>query len=64
MERQLKEVDTKKYNIEESDRQKQLRIAKETKELEVKELNSNLVIAKKELPLLKEQLEKIRKTSN
>lgn len=61
LERQLKEVDTKKYNIEESDRQKQLRIAKETKELEVKELNSNLVIAKKELPLLKEQLEKLEK---
>lgn len=59
--KELEELDKKEYVVEESDRQKQLRIAKETKELEVKELEKTLELYKKELPTLEKEYENLEK---
>lgn len=61
LERDLKEIDAKEYIVCESDRQKQLRIAKETKELEVKDLTKELEIIRQELTKIEKEYSEIEK---
>lgn len=61
LEKDLKEIDSKEYVVCESDRQKQLRIAKETKELEVKELIIKLETIRQELIKLEKEYSEIEK---
>lgn len=54
----LESIDKKEYKVdEETDRQKRLRVAKEEKELQLKELEIKKETLEKELDLLKEQFE-------
>ena len=55
---ELENIDIKEYQVEEeTDRQKRLRVAKEEKELELKDFISKKETLEKELDLLKEQFE-------
>ncbi len=55
---QLENIDLKEYKVEEeTDRQKRIRVAKEEKELELKDFISKKETLEKELDLLKEQFE-------
>lgn len=59
LEKDLKEIDTKEYVVEESDRQKQLRIARETKELEVVNKKKSLEENQKGLLQFENELSKL-----
>lgn len=59
--KELSEVETKEYVIQESERQKQLRVAKETKELELKEMESSLETIKSDVIVLEKQYEELEK---
>lgn len=61
LEKELEDVDKKEYVIEETDKQKQIRIAKEQKEIDNNEIEKNLVIMKMQLEELEEKYNKMEK---